>query len=63
MSIVTCLAALAIGMIHAYPAVAMARWEEANFKFSTAQTMWFGEFGLVTRMNWVDIAKFIFWKL
>ena len=44
MTIVTCLGALAVGMIYAYPAVALAHWEDANFKFSTTQTTWFGKF-------------------
>ena len=43
LSIVMGLGGLAIGTIYAYPAVALARWEDADFKLTTTQSTWFGE--------------------
>ena len=43
MNFMACLGSIAIGTIYAYPAVALARWEDANLKYTTAQTTWFGE--------------------
>ncbi|KAG0714971.1 Facilitated trehalose transporter Tret1 [Chionoecetes opilio] len=59
MSIVTCLAALAIGMIHAYPAVALARWEEADFKFTTAQATWFASTPMVVAVVMAAVAGLV----
>ncbi|XP_071531290.1 facilitated trehalose transporter Tret1-2 homolog [Panulirus ornatus] len=47
MSVVACLAALSVGMIHAYPAVALARWEEAGMNITTTQTTWFASTPMV----------------
>ncbi|XP_045112901.1 facilitated trehalose transporter Tret1-2 homolog isoform X3 [Portunus trituberculatus] len=63
MSIVTCLAALAIGMIHAYPAVALARWEEADIKFSTVQTTWFASTPMVVSVVMSVVAGLIVERL
>ncbi|KAG0714972.1 Facilitated trehalose transporter Tret1 [Chionoecetes opilio] len=41
MTMVASMGAFSIGTIYAYPAVALARWEDANVKFSTVQTVWF----------------------
>ncbi|MPC79613.1 hypothetical protein E2C01_074149 [Portunus trituberculatus] len=43
LTIVTGMGGLAIGTIYAYPAVALARWEDADLKLSTTQITWFGE--------------------
>lgn len=63
MSIVTCLAALALGMIHAYPAVALARWEEADLKFSTAQTTWFASTPMVVGVVMSAVAGVVVERL
>lgn len=45
--IVACLAGLSIGTLHAYPAVALPRWEEMGFVLTTTQTTWFASMPMI----------------
>ncbi|KAK3866731.1 hypothetical protein Pcinc_027767 [Petrolisthes cinctipes] len=50
MAVVVCLAGLSNGMVYSYPAVALARWEDAGFELSTAHTTWFASAPLIVAM-------------
>lgn len=63
MSLVSCLAALSTGMIHAYPAVSLTRWEEAGLKFSTAQTTWFASTPMVVSVVMSIVAGVVVERL
>ncbi|XP_042227511.1 facilitated trehalose transporter Tret1-like isoform X3 [Homarus americanus] len=47
MTVVSCLAALNLGLIYAYPAVALARWEEAGVNHTTTEITWFASTPMV----------------
>lgn len=50
MAIVACLAGVSVGMIHAYPAVALPRWEEMGTPLPTVQATWFASAPMVVSM-------------
>ncbi|XP_042885795.1 facilitated trehalose transporter Tret1-2 homolog isoform X2 [Penaeus japonicus] len=50
MAIVACLAGVSVGMIHAYPAVALPRWEEMGTPLPTVQATWFASTPMVVSM-------------